>query len=70
MIGPVTSFRWQNGDFEERDEWHAVLATSAGRFPELEAHLISELPEPDPRISAVPLTGSAAYLDWIDAATR
>jgi periplasmic divalent cation tolerance protein len=47
-----------------------TLKTTAGRYRELEAHLLSEHPGDNPEVTAMTLAaGSAAYLDWLDRST-
>ncbi|MGH3475308.1 MAG: divalent-cation tolerance protein CutA [Nocardioidaceae bacterium] len=66
IVGPVPSFFWHLGEQGEGEEWHLVLKTTGQRYPELEAHLIAEHPWDNPEVSAVAITGAAAYLEWIE----
>ncbi|WP_407560498.1 divalent-cation tolerance protein CutA [Streptomyces sp. 184] len=66
VVGPVVSFFWHQGKFGEGEEWQVVFKTTAGRYPELEAHLLEHHPWTNPEITAIPMaTGSQPYLDWI-----
>jgi periplasmic divalent cation tolerance protein len=68
--GPVTSVFWHLGEYGEGEEWQLTLKTTAARYAELEAHLLTEHPWDNPEVSAVALTaGSAGYLDWLDRGT-
>lgn len=69
VFGPVTTAFWHLGEFGNGEEWTVVLKTTAGRYPELEAHLIEAHPWDNPEVSFTPLGGAAAYLDWVSRAT-
>jgi periplasmic divalent cation tolerance protein len=68
VTGPASSFFTHLGEYGEGEEWQVVFETTKPRYPELEAHLLAEHPWQSPEISAVELSGSAAYLAWISAA--
>ncbi|MCT2592841.1 divalent-cation tolerance protein CutA [Streptomyces sp. N2-109] len=70
IVGPVASVFWHDGEFGTGEEWQLVLKTRADRYAELEAHLMEHHPWKSPEVSAVPLTGSAGYLRWIDRTTQ
>jgi periplasmic divalent cation tolerance protein len=71
VLGPVVSVFWHLGELGEGEEWQVVLKTTADRYAELEAHLISVHPWDNPEVSAVELAaGSQGYLDWVDRTTR
>lgn len=68
--GPVRSFWWHLGERGDGEEWFATFKTTSDRYPDLEAHLISEHPWDNPEVTAVRLaTGSANYLAWIESTT-
>ena len=70
VSGPIAStWRW-HGSVERGDEWLCQLKTTRPRLPALENELgrlhAYELPE----LTVVPITGSSAYLAWIEEAVR
>jgi periplasmic divalent cation tolerance protein len=66
--GPIQStFRWQ-GELDRATEWSCVLKTTAGRYPALEARIRALHPYEVPEIVATEVTGSDAYLRWIQEA--
>jgi periplasmic divalent cation tolerance protein len=69
VMGPaITAFR-HLGEFGTGEEWVVTLKTTAGRYPELERHLLETHPWDNPEVSVTPLSGSATYLAWLDRAT-
>lgn len=69
VTGPVTSVFWHLGEYGESEEWKVTLKTTEARYAELEAHLLEKQSWENPEVSAVQITGSRAYLDWLDRAT-
>lgn len=69
--GPLDStYRWQ-GAVEQATEWSCILKTTLARFPALEQRIRQLHPYEVPEIVATPMvTGSAAYLDWVEASVR
>jgi periplasmic divalent cation tolerance protein len=71
LIGPVRSiYRWQ-GSIEEADEWQLVVKARAADLSALEARVKALHSYDVPEILALPVYGgSAAYLAWLDEATK
>ena len=69
IAGPVVSVYWHEGEYGEGEEWQLTLKTTLGRYAELESHLLADHPWDNPEVSAVQLTGSARYLEWLDRTT-
>lgn len=70
VSGPVASFFWHSGQFGDGQEWQVTLKTTADRYPDLEAHLVTHHGWRNPEVTAVPLAaGSQGYLDWVRATT-
>lgn len=67
--GPIESHWWHLGEQGCGDEWQAVFQTTSERYPELEAHIISQHPWNKPEVTAVAMRGSADYLAWVESAT-
>jgi periplasmic divalent cation tolerance protein len=66
VLGPVTSVFWHKGEFGTGEEWQVVLKTTADRYTELEAHLLTQHGWENPEVTAIPLAaGSASYLAWV-----
>ena len=66
--GPIQStYRWQEA-IERATEWSCVLKTTAARYALLEARIRALHPYEVPEIVATELTGSEAYLRWIQEA--
>lgn len=62
-----STYRW-NGAVRRESECLLVLKTRADRYADVEARLRALHPYEVPEIIAVPvLSGSAAYLSWLDA---
>ena len=70
ILGPITSvYRWE-GKIETSQEWQCVIKTHLPRYAELESTLTELHSYEVPEIIATPImTGSAAYLKWIDQET-
>uniref|UniRef100_A0AAU3H476 Divalent-cation tolerance protein CutA n=1 Tax=Streptomyces sp. NBC_01401 TaxID=2903854 RepID=A0AAU3H476_9ACTN len=70
ISAPVTSvYRWE-GAIESGEEWQVLFKTTAGRYDELEAHLVAAHDYATPEIIATPIVrGSRSYLDWVSAET-
>ncbi len=71
QLQPVRSvYVWQ-GQAHDESEWRLDIKTRLALYPALEAFLREHHPYETPEIIALPiLAGSAAYLEWVDAATR
>jgi periplasmic divalent cation tolerance protein len=71
LIGPIRSiYRWQ-GSIEEADEWQLVVKARAADLSALEARVKALHSYEVPEILALPVYGgSAAYLAWLDEATK
>jgi periplasmic divalent cation tolerance protein len=69
VAGPVTSIFWHLGEYGEGEEWQVTLKTTEARYADLEAHLLEEHSWDNPEVTAVQLTGPAAYLEWLDRTT-
>lgn len=67
VAGPVTSlYRWE-GRIESAEEWSCVIKTSADRYREVEAAILSAHRYDVPEIVAVAVVGgNPAYLRWIE----
>ncbi|MEV3930230.1 divalent-cation tolerance protein CutA [Streptomyces sp. NPDC049944] len=70
ISAPVTSvYRWE-GAVESAEEWQVVFKTTAQRYDELEARLLTAHEYTTPEIIAVPVVrGSDRYLAWVSAET-
>ncbi|MFF4229878.1 divalent-cation tolerance protein CutA [Streptomyces sp. NPDC001820] len=70
ISAPVTSvYRWKDA-VETAAEWQVLFKTTQACYPALEAHLAAAHDYETPEIIATPVvSGSAAYLAWIDAET-
>ena len=70
ILSPCRSvYRWK-GETEEAEEFPMLIKTTRARYAELEAAIRAAHPYELPEIIAVPLTGLAAYLEWVDSETR
>ncbi|WP_318203721.1 divalent-cation tolerance protein CutA [Streptomyces sp. SCL15-4] len=69
--GLVTSvYRWQGATRTER-EWQILFKTTTARYADLETYLKEAHTYDTPEIIATPIvTGSAAYLAWLEEETR
>lgn len=68
VSGPVAStYRWR-GAVDHASEWICQLKTTRARLPALEAALDTLHPYDLPELTVVPLSGSTAYLAWIEEA--
>ncbi len=71
VIGPIRSiYRWE-GAVEEADEWQLVVKARAADFGALEARVRTLHSYQVPEVLALPVYGGgAAYLAWLDEATK
>lgn len=70
VFGPAQSIFWHEGKMGEGEEWQIFLRTTAERYPDLEAHLISEHPWDNPEVTFTSIDGgSAPYLEWLSKTT-
>jgi periplasmic divalent cation tolerance protein len=71
LIGPIRSiYRWQ-GSIEEAEEWQLVVKARVADLSALEARVKALHSYEVPEILALPVYGgSAAYLAWLDEATK
>ena len=71
VLAPVTSFyRWEGRD-QQATEYPVLIKSTRDRYAELESAIRARHPYSVPEIIAWPIdTGSAAYLDWVEAETR
>ncbi len=71
IVGPITSiYRWK-GKVETAQEWQCWAKTRADVYTEVEQKIRQLHPYEVPEILALPvLTGSASYLQWLEAETR
>jgi periplasmic divalent cation tolerance protein len=68
-LGPVTStYRW-HGAVQQEQESLLVIKTTEDRFPAVEQAIRDLSSYELPEVLAIPVqTGSASYLDWLQAA--
>ena len=71
VVGPIRSiYRWR-GTIEEAEEWQLVAKARAADLPAVEARVRALHSYEVPEILALPVYGgSAAYLAWLDEATK
>jgi periplasmic divalent cation tolerance protein len=71
VVGPIRSiYRWQ-GAVEEAEEHLLVVKARAADVPVLDARVRALHSYEVPEVLALPVTGgAAAYLAWLDEATR
>ncbi|MFF2079250.1 divalent-cation tolerance protein CutA [Kitasatospora sp. NPDC058162] len=71
QVYPVRSVYWWDGEVQDAEEWRVDLKTRADLADKL-AEFIGENHSYDtPEIIGVPVvTGSTAYLDWVNTETR
>lgn len=71
VVGPIRSiYRWQ-GAVEDAQEWLLVVKARAADLPALEARVRALHSYDVPEVLALPVYGgAAAYLAWLDEATR
>jgi periplasmic divalent cation tolerance protein len=63
-------YRWQGATRTER-EWQILFKTTTARYDDLETYLKGAHTYDTPEIIATPIvTGSAAYLAWLEEETR
>lgn len=62
---------WHLGELGDGEEWQVSLRTTAGRYAELEEHLLAQHPWDNPEIMAVPVAAAPlACLEWLRRETR
>lgn len=67
VIGPITSTYWWEDEVETAEEWQCLIKSSLRVYPDLEVAIVEAHPYDTPEIIATPIiTGSQAYLDWLD----
>jgi periplasmic divalent cation tolerance protein len=67
----VESVYWWEGEVRSGAEWRVDFKTRAGLADRLSGFLAEHHDYDTPEIIGVPVvTGSAAYLDWLEAETR
>ncbi len=67
VVGPVTSTYWWQDEVETAEEWQCLIKSNGRVYLELEATIIEVHPYDTPEIIATPIvTGSQAYLNWLD----
>jgi len=71
VVGPIRSiYRWRDA-VEDAQEWLLVVKGRAGDLPVLEARVRALHSYEVPEVLALPVYGGgAAYLAWLDEATR
>ncbi len=71
VLGPIRSiYRWQ-GAVEDAEEWQLVLKGRAADVPAIDARVRALHSYEVPEVLALPVYGgSAAYLAWLDEATK
>jgi periplasmic divalent cation tolerance protein len=71
LVGPIRSiYRWE-GAVEDTAEWLLVLKARAADFAAVEARVRTLHGYSVPEVLALPVYGgSAAYLAWLDEATK
>ena len=71
LVGPIRSiYRWE-GAVEDTAEWLLVLKARAADFAAVEARVRTLHGYAVPEVLALPVYGgSAAYLAWLDEATK
>jgi periplasmic divalent cation tolerance protein len=71
VVGPIASiYRWQDA-VEEAEEWLLVVKARAADLAVLDARVRALHSYEVPEVLALPVYGgSAAYLSWLDEATK
>jgi periplasmic divalent cation tolerance protein len=70
QVYPVTSVYWWDGEVQDAREWRIDLKTRAALADRLAAFIGERHSYTTPEIIGVPVvTGSTAYLDWVNAET-
>jgi len=71
VAGPVASTYWWEDSLERAEEWLVMLKLPADRYQQLADFLTERHSYDEPEIVATPIvTGSPAYLSWIEEETR
>jgi periplasmic divalent cation tolerance protein len=71
VAGPIASTYWWDDSLERAEEWLIMLKLPADRFQALADFLAERHSYDEPEIIATPIvTGSRAYLSWIEEETR
>jgi periplasmic divalent cation tolerance protein len=71
VAGPIASTYWWDEGLERAEEWLIMLKLPADRFQELADFLAQRHSYDEPEIIATPIvTGSSAYLSWLEDETR
>jgi periplasmic divalent cation tolerance protein len=66
IVGPIASvYRW-HGAVERAEEWQCQCKTTGARLEALQTRIRELHSYEVPEIVALPLTGDAAYLAWIE----
>jgi len=70
LPGIQSFYRWENTLHTDR-EVLLLIKTRQAQYPQLEAAVLALHPYQVPELIGLPIvTGSAAYLDWLSAASR
>jgi periplasmic divalent cation tolerance protein len=68
---PVASMYWWDDGLERAEEWLVLFKLPADRYDDLAAFISERHSYDEPEIIALPIvTGSAAYLSWLQEETR
>ena len=71
VAGPIASTYWCEDGLERAEEWLVMLKLPADRYQQLADFLSERHSYDEPEIVATPIvTGSPAYLSWIEEETR
>ena len=60
---------WWKGKLEKSDEWLLSIKTRNTLYEKLEAMIKKLHPYETPEITAIPLSGSREYLEWLEDET-
>lgn len=66
--GVLSVYRWQ-GKIEQANEVTLIIKTTQARYHQIEQAILAAHPYDLPEVIAMPLTGHAAYLHWIQQET-
>ncbi|KQV05716.1 MULTISPECIES: divalent-cation tolerance protein CutA [unclassified Kitasatospora] len=70
QVYPISSVYWWNGEVQSTAEWRIDFKTRADLADSLAAFISAHHSYDTPEVIAVPVvTGSTAYLDWVNAET-
>jgi periplasmic divalent cation tolerance protein len=71
VAGPIASTYWWEDSIERAEEWLLMLKLPADRYDDLADFLAERHSYDEPEIVATAIvTGSSAYLDWLQEETR